>query len=148
MARWLAAASVVWLLLLGSALAARTNDHGSVWAGDLLHRVAHLSPTRGTVVFDGGRLMAGLRPLCRPVPRRAGRGSARAWPPEDPPRRRRAGVADGRGGTGVATLLVEWFGVWPVTNLVRFVAALPLGAVIAMVVVDAPARAGRTESIE
>lgn len=139
----LAAGSVVWLAVLGLALAARAHGDGGMLA-DLVYaaasRVCHQRPDRSFawhgVLWPVCGRCAGLY-LAAPL----GAAAAlwRAVPAGD--RRLRRLCLAAAVPTAV-TLIVEWAG-GPMTSATRLLAALPLGASIAYAVVAVAPGAAR-----
>jgi uncharacterized membrane protein len=158
MVKILVAASIVWPLALGAAVWDRVATGGSVWTHALYivgSRICHQKPERSFYSADVkwpvcGRC-SGLY-LAAPVGALAAASMRR--------RRRSANgrVTRGRIRNGLVWLLAlaslptavtvagEWSGLLPVTTLVRALAALPLGAAIAFVIVRVAAR--RPQPIE
>ena len=137
--RALVAASLAWPLLLGGALWQHRTAEPATWSSIVYlaaSRVCHQIPARsfhtGGAQWPVCARCAGLY-LSAPIGACAAVLSLR--------RRRSAQSRRAVGWLVVAavptaiTLGAEWLGLFPVTNMMRAVAALPLGAMIAVVLV-------------
>ena len=151
MVKWLVAASLVWPVVLASAAAAR---------------VAHAAPGFSAVVY-----VAASR-VCHQRPERSFHTAGVQWPvcgrcsglylaaPAGAilaavALRRRVPVARVRSAPHlvswlalasvptIVTVLLEWSGLVPISNVARLLAALPLGAAIASTLVHVAGGAGR-----
>jgi uncharacterized membrane protein len=143
MSRALVIASLVWPLLLGGAMLLRAHQPSSRFAATVYMACAQVCHQRPARSFHTGGVQWPVCARCWGLYLAAGAGALTAWY-----RRRTAGwsarwlVAIAAAPTAL-TLAVEWAGAAPVTNLMRFAAALPLGAMIAFVLVDTVKRAPR-----
>ena len=130
MSRLLLAASILWLVVLGSAAVGASSGRATTWSALVYaaaSRVCHQRPER-SFHLDHAQWpvcarCAGLY-LAAPL----GALAVVLW------RRRQsaspAAVVVVSAIPTVATLLVEWAGLSPLNNPIRFTAALPLGAAI------------------
>ena len=130
-------ASLAWPLLLGGAVVARARQPASGWTGIVYAacaRVCHQRPLRS---FHTAGVQWPVCARCSGLYLAAGAGALAAW------YRRRPAVTSARRLVAFAavptalTLVLEWTDLAPMTNVLRFVSALPLGAAIAFVLVNA-----------
>jgi hypothetical protein len=137
--RWLVLAAVAGPIVLMSAWAMRVTGHGPAWLADLVYlaasRVCHQRPDRSFVTAGVqwpvcGRC-AGLY-LAAPF----GAAAALVLRRRPPDFRLRALLLWAAVPTAL-TLGLEWSGAAPISTFARALAALPLGAVIAFVLVRA-----------
>ena len=147
MVRALVAASILWPLLLGATVVARVNHTGGVIATIVYgigSRICHQRPERS---FHSDGVKWPVCGRCSGLYLGAPFGAIAAFAALRRRLRERT-----RWWLAVAavptalTLAIEWSGAAAVTNLMRAIAALPLGATIAWVLVRAAA--GRFESME
>lgn len=135
MGRWLALASALWLAALGGAVVARHRGAHTAWTHAVYlaaSTVCHQQPERSFFTHGVqwpvcGRC-SGLY-LAAPLGALAALGRRRSAA-----KRLRAVLAIAAVPTAV-TLAIEWPGVLPVSSLVRFLAAIPLGAALAYALV-------------
>ena len=147
MAKWLVAAAIAWPILLGGAVWQRAAGRSEAWttvvylaASRLCHQRPERSFQTAGVQWPVCGRCSGLY-LAAPVGALVALGS----------RRRRAIARPvawlaGASVPTVVTLATEWFGIAPVGSVLRFTAALPLGAVIAAILVGVVS--GPSETIE
>jgi uncharacterized membrane protein len=132
------AAAVLWPLTLGAAVVARQGGDGLGSAGVYLAagRVCHQQPSRS---FSTAAVPWPVCARCSGLYLAAPFGALLAW-------RRRGRAPDDTGSRDTrylwvaalptaVTLIVEWLGIAPVSNLARALTALPLGAAVAFVIV-------------
>jgi len=138
MARWLVLGAILWPLILGAAVAARVHDPASVVARviyDVGARICHQRPERSfhtsDIAWPVCARCAGLY-LAAPFGALFAMGVARTRTLQRRQALRALAVA---AIPTLVTLLIEWPGFAPTSNLVRFLTALPLGATIAWVLV-------------
>jgi hypothetical protein len=146
--RALVIASVVWPLMMAAAVWNRASTGGSIWTSALYaaaSRICHQRPERSFhtagVKWPVCGRCSGLY-LAAPfgaIAALAVPGRRRRSPVDGPPRRRIANrdvllLAIASLPTAV-TLVGEWSGAIAVTTIARAIAALPLGAAIAFVIV-------------
>jgi uncharacterized membrane protein len=158
MVKILLAASIAWPLALGAAVWDRVATGGSVWTHALYivgSRICHQKPERSFYSADVkwpvcGRC-SGLY-LAAPIGALAAATMRRRRRPSNGRATRRRIRNDNVRLLAVASLPTavtvagEWIGLLPVTTLARAVAALPLGAAIAYVIVRVAAK--RPQPIE
>jgi hypothetical protein len=144
--RVLVAGAFLWPMLLASGWWVRTGGHAEAGWGALVYaaasHVCHQRPDRSFQTAgaqwpvcgrcSGLYLAAPLGAVLGMVGRKPGRGSLRAW------------LVAGAIPTAV-TIGLEWAGL-PINSAVRAAAALPLGAVVAALIVRTAA--GRTDAIK
>jgi uncharacterized membrane protein len=134
--RVLVIASIAWPLLLGGAVLARAHQHSSGWV-PLVYaacsRICHQRPLRS---FHTSGVQWPVCARCSGLYVAAGAGALTAF------YRRRPAALSARLLVALAavptalTLGLEWIAPASMTNVLRFAAALPLGAAVAFVLVN------------
>ena len=137
-------ASVLWPAALAGGMAARLHDHESLVAGVVYYAgslVCHQRPERS---FHAGDVRWPVCGRCAGLYLAAPAGALAALLTAASFRRRRevSWLAIAAIPTAV-TFLLEHTGLTPMTSLIRFLAALPLGAMVAWVVVTVAAEPAR-----
>ena len=135
----LVALSILWPVTLAAATGARAGGEMPLWSAAVYlaaSRLCHQRPERSFHTADTAwpvcARCSGLY-LSAPI------GAVAAWS-----RRRRSSTAERKWRRGLAlgalptigTLLVEWAGLAPVTNVMRAMAAVPLGLLVAWALID------------
>ena len=130
-------ASVAWPLLLGAAVVAQVHDRSAAWTTVVYAacaRVCHQLPGRS---FHTAGVQWPVCARCSGLYLAAGVGALAAFLRRRPTPWSAISIVALAAVPTAVTLGLEWTALAPMTNLLRFAAALPLGAAIAFAMVDA-----------
>lgn len=134
----LTVASIVWPVVLASAVWARLDGHLPLWTlavYAIASKICHQLPSRS---FHANGVQWPVCARCAGLYLAAPFGAVAAWIGRKRPVVRNVSawpILIWAGLPTVATLAIEWPGLGAPSNLTRAIAALPLGAAIAFVVV-------------
>lgn len=138
MARWLVVGAFVWPLLLGSALWTRARGAGPLWTAIVYATASGICHQRPERSFFTAGVQWPVCGRCSGLYLAAPVGALAAMA-----RRRRRDAIEPlpfvalAGAPTIVTIALEWLRLFPVTTPARTLAALPLGAALAYVIVRA-----------
>jgi hypothetical protein len=136
-ARALVLASIAWPLLLGGALWRRTHPSPSIWPSVVYAAASRVCHQRDDRSFHAGGVKWPVCARCAGLYLSAPIGAIAALTLRRRPGRTARIALFAAAATATAwTLGVEWLGWGAPSHLTRAIAALPLGAAIAYLVVD------------
>jgi len=149
LARVLVVAAIAWPALLGATVWERRSDAHPAWTTfvyAMSSRICHQIPARS---FHTDHVQWPVCARCSGLYLAAPMGALAAFVfagSRRPSRRAVSWVAIAAIPTAI-TLVIEWLGVAHPSNLVRFVAALPLGAAVAWLLVRTAAGSRRSDRV-